>query len=277
MKKFISLVLAAAMILCLAPSAFAALRGDVNGDSKVTSSDALLVLQYAVGQTKTIDKVRADVDSSGTINSGDALIILQICVGLLPSSDAPTTAAEIVELYNKALKTTYYKSKLTVKYTDIDSGVIADLTAKKETPYNDKNSRTAECINGIDQLTKLKIDESQPGCTLDPKGVKSASVQQNSDGTRTIKIELNEEKTDIFKLPVYNKQAAMAFVYTDEVLSGTTTYTGTTLTLVVNSKNEAVSLNIKMPYICEYQKKVSGTKHSMKDTGCTEYTATYTF
>lgn len=259
------------------PSAFAALRGDVNGDSKVTSSDALLVLQYAVGQTNKIDKSKADVDSNGLINSGDALIILQICVGLLPSSDIPTTAAEIVELYNKALKTTYYKSKLTVKYTDIDSGVIADLTAKKETPFNDKNSRTAECINGINQFTKLKIDESHPGCTLDYRGAKSVSVQQNTNGTRTVKIVLTEEKTDIFKFPVYNKQAAMAFVYTDEVLSGTTTYTGTTLTLVINSKNEAVSLNVKMPYVCEYQKKVSGAVHSMKDTGCTEYSATYTF
>lgn len=275
MKKIISAIIALSMLVCLMPAAFAAQKGDVNNDGNVTSGDALLVLQYAVGQVKTIDKTRADVNGDGAINSADALIILQICVGLLSSEDI--SVKDTVALYNKALKTTYYKKALTLKYTSTDTGTISDLTAKKNTPFNDKTSKTLEYQDGINKITKDKVEETNPGFSLDSNGVKSVSVQKNSNGTRTVKIVLKEEKTDIFKLPVYNKQAAMPFVYTDEAISGTTVYTGTTLTLVINSKDEAVSLDIKMPYVCDYTQKVSGSIHSMRDTGTAGYTAEYSF
>ncbi len=81
MKKFISAVLAAALICSLALPAQARLLGDVNNDGQTNSSDALAVLSYSVGIAKTIDEVRADVNADSKINSSDALIILQISVG----------------------------------------------------------------------------------------------------------------------------------------------------------------------------------------------------
>lgn len=85
MKRILSLILAAALALSFCTISFAAPRGDINADGKVNSSDALLVLQYAVGKIKNIDS-SADVNGDGKINSTDALIILQISVGIV--SDA---------------------------------------------------------------------------------------------------------------------------------------------------------------------------------------------
>lgn len=57
---------------------------DVNGDGKVNSSDALIVLQYAVDMDNSIktedQKLCADTNGDGKINSYDALIILKIAV-----------------------------------------------------------------------------------------------------------------------------------------------------------------------------------------------------
>lgn len=81
-KRILSVLLAIAMLISCAPFAFALPRGDVDGDGNVNSSDALLVLQYSVGQLSEIDAERADVNYDKSINSSDALIILQISVGM---------------------------------------------------------------------------------------------------------------------------------------------------------------------------------------------------
>ena len=61
--------------------------GDVNKDGSINSTDALMVLQHAVGQkTLTGDaKTAADVNKDGNINSSDALRILQYSVGNIKS------------------------------------------------------------------------------------------------------------------------------------------------------------------------------------------------
>lgn len=57
--------------------------GDVDGDCTVTSTDARLVLQYAVGKVteEDLNVALADVDSDGEITSTDARLILQKAVG----------------------------------------------------------------------------------------------------------------------------------------------------------------------------------------------------
>ena len=58
--------------------------GDVNGDGKVLSNDALAALQMSVdvGTWTDIQKLAADVDKNGKVLSNDALFILQKSVGL---------------------------------------------------------------------------------------------------------------------------------------------------------------------------------------------------
>ena len=89
--RIFSFLLAAAVCLSLwaVPSAaymeyepvYAA--GDVNNDSQVTATDALIALQTAVGKTTLgYDETdAADVDGNWTVNATDALITLQHSVG----------------------------------------------------------------------------------------------------------------------------------------------------------------------------------------------------
>lgn len=57
--------------------------GDVNGDGKVNSSDALVVVQYTVGSKKlSAAQIKvADLDKDGLVTSADALIVLNISAG----------------------------------------------------------------------------------------------------------------------------------------------------------------------------------------------------
>ena len=58
-------------------------RGDTDMNGKVNSSDALVVLQYAVG-TRDLGparKLSGDMNGDEKINSSDALEILQFAVG----------------------------------------------------------------------------------------------------------------------------------------------------------------------------------------------------
>lgn len=61
------------------PKAAAIKYGDVDGNGKVTSNDAVLVLRAAAKfQTLTADqKTAADVDGTGKVNSNDAVLILR--------------------------------------------------------------------------------------------------------------------------------------------------------------------------------------------------------
>ncbi len=72
-------------VFAVLPSFAANYRGDINGDEKVDSSDALIVLQSSVGLIKlTNAEIKiADVDKNGVVNSSDALTILQISVGII--------------------------------------------------------------------------------------------------------------------------------------------------------------------------------------------------
>lgn len=89
MKKLISILMAVMFIMTSGVTAFAAeQKGDVNKDGKITSADALAILQYTVGAKSTIDKTIADINADGKVNSADALKVLQIVVGL---DKAPTT------------------------------------------------------------------------------------------------------------------------------------------------------------------------------------------
>lgn len=60
---------------------------DVNGDGNVNSADALIVLQYAVGESDMIKTekqfMNADTNGDNAVNSFDALTILQIAVGMI--------------------------------------------------------------------------------------------------------------------------------------------------------------------------------------------------
>lgn len=93
MKKVISLVLVAVMVLSLSVVAFAAKLGDVNGDNTVSAADALYVLQAAAG-TRTLtaaQKKKADYNKDGNVSAIDARKILQVVAGLIPEEELTTS------------------------------------------------------------------------------------------------------------------------------------------------------------------------------------------
>lgn len=63
--------------------------GDVNSDGRITSVDALTVLQASAGLVSLNEdiKEKADVNRDGKINAADALSILQISSGLIKIND----------------------------------------------------------------------------------------------------------------------------------------------------------------------------------------------
>jgi len=62
------------------------LLGDVDGNGKADSTDARLVLQYAVGKVKTLPNMdAANVNGDGKVDSTDARLILQYAVGKIKS------------------------------------------------------------------------------------------------------------------------------------------------------------------------------------------------
>ena len=55
------------------------IKGDLNGDRKVTTADALITLRMAVGAVPVIDE--ADMNGDDKVTSLDALVILQVAAG----------------------------------------------------------------------------------------------------------------------------------------------------------------------------------------------------
>lgn len=68
-----------------AKTSVAKLTADANGDGKVNSADAIVILKYSTGNTSAIsgekNRLNADANGDGKINSMDALVILNIATG----------------------------------------------------------------------------------------------------------------------------------------------------------------------------------------------------
>ncbi len=94
MKKFVSTITALLIAAGFCINTFAAFNyGDVNGDKKINSSDALMVLMHSTEKSllKGDYKKAADVSGDGKINSSDALLILNYSVGyikIFPAEDS---------------------------------------------------------------------------------------------------------------------------------------------------------------------------------------------
>ncbi len=96
LKSAVSVLMSVIMALCpLVMQSSAASAGDINADGKITSVDALMVLQYT---TKSISlsaavKKLADVNGDGTVNSSDALEILCVATKLKSGFSSSSKAA----------------------------------------------------------------------------------------------------------------------------------------------------------------------------------------
>lgn len=93
-KSPVSVILAVLILISTLLTGFSASAismGDIDSNGKVTSTDAMLALQYSVGQ-KTLTTQQftaADINGDKKVNSTDALLILRIATGLDPQPNPP--------------------------------------------------------------------------------------------------------------------------------------------------------------------------------------------
>lgn len=273
-NKILSFALAGTLVLGCAPTAFAAdsLIGDANGDAKVTSADALLILQYSVGQkVEGLIKENADLNADGNINSADALAVLKICVGMTETDPQNYTKDQLVKYYNDALLKTE-KGNVNVKNHYVISGTMSDPNdSSSVTPYNDEYKYEADFVDGYTQTEKEEDSESIfqyiPYAGLESAGVASMSIVKNGDGY-TITIKLVSEKATLEEPPHYNGECAFYYNYysekteTSEVTAADITYSGTTIIVDIDAQGRIYQFNMTIPY---------GGIVSVKDTEYGEY------
>lgn len=94
LTRLLSLVLSAVLVLMAGFSSAVASEedsaytlGDIDSDTKIIASDALMALQYSVNKIQLSDSqmLAADVDADASINATDALYILQYAVEKIES------------------------------------------------------------------------------------------------------------------------------------------------------------------------------------------------
>lgn len=81
MKKTISLLLAAIMLMSLMSLTVSAAFGDANEDNATNAKDLALLQQYVAGWDVTLDPVTADITGDGDVNAQDVAILQQYLAG----------------------------------------------------------------------------------------------------------------------------------------------------------------------------------------------------
>lgn len=153
-KAFLSMILVIifAVCPCLVVGSSAAVTGDVDLDGKITSADALTVLQHATGITTLTSEQKkiADVNKDGRINSTDALEILHY---ITTGSSSYITTTKKTTTTTTTTKTTTTTTKPFVSYKGtvtadpglrLRSGAGTSYTTLATIPYGTVITITAE-------------------------------------------------------------------------------------------------------------------------------------
>lgn len=297
MNRFIKagISVAAAAAIAASASAFslaAEYYGDVNDDGAVNSSDALLLLNYTVGnEVKEINLDKADVNGDGSINSADALQILRISVGLIdpteikPEEKTPVDydKEETIKYYNDALKKAYASENVTInKKTDVK------VKIDKLTAFRDLANTLVEKYAVPTEATETfksepaKAEKFLVPTALEADGAKDAKVEATENGYK-VTITLVSETVDYKTAPKYNTQASLPLTGIAEIAaqnnvtvkSSSFNYVGTVLTAEIDKDGNILSLNHTMPL--QLAAKVKYGIVNVEGSGSGKYTLDATF
>lgn len=297
MNRFIKagISVAAAAAIAASASAFslaAEYYGDVNDDGAVNSSDALLLLNYTVGnEVKKINLDKADVNGDGSINSADALQILRISVGLIdpteikPEEKTPVDydKEETIKYYNDALKKAYASENVTInKKTDVK------VKIDKLTAFRDLANTLVEKYAVPTEATETfksepaKAEKFLVPTALEADGAKDAKVEATENGYK-VTITLVSETVDYKTAPKYNTQASLPLTGIAEIAaqnnvtvkSSSFNYAGTVLTAEIDKDGNILSLNHTMPL--QLAAKVKYGIVNVEGSGSGKYTLDATF
>lgn len=252
MKKFIAVLSALSLAAALTVGASATSPGDVNGDGKINSSDALGVLQYSVGMSvKKFDKSAADVNCDGKINSLDALKILRHAVGIeFIDRFVPSSQAEILDFYNTSL-TKSYKQTVRIK-TVTDDVCKYSVGGKQGEIKSNPVTDTTDFKDGKDKYGHL-AELYGPAAKLSTDMLQSTSFIREENNWE-ITLTLKSEKVSVKNAPVYNRAGAFTIDFSADGSalrdydSGTVTYSGTVITAIIDNSGRVTNLKITEPY-----------------------------
>ena len=89
-NRFLKIIIAVALCFMMSVTAFAAMAGDVDGNGKITASDARRVLRHSASiELLSEDGAKAaDVDGNGKITASDARKIMRESAGLTKNYQA---------------------------------------------------------------------------------------------------------------------------------------------------------------------------------------------
>ncbi len=246
MKKKFAEILCIVVTLCIVfvatfPTASSFLKGDMNGDGKVNSSDALIILQIAVG---LIDQPTEDETTDNTMVQGDI---------------ENYSKAEVVNYYNKCLKESYAK-KLKAKKTEtitivLDSSsagsIVTNFINNTIIPkYAGTKEYEREFMNGVSD--ECKLTEFALPYSLTADGAKAAKITKNGSNY-VITINVVAETSTLSNPPKYNTMCAHPLdLATVDISPATVTkvdfsYPGTTLTATVDANGKVLSTAIEQP------------------------------
>lgn len=155
-NRFYSAAAAAVFALSLPGQAFAAVKGDVNGDGSLSIADAVSMVRFLTAETTEIDRDGADLSGDGRINAVDLALLKRLLL-----AGGGTDGPEPAEGY--VTQITYAENSVTLR--DADGNVIAPdkadnvtvengtvVTVTKPTDSGDINA-DGECSQG-----QLRID-----------------------------------------------------------------------------------------------------------------------
>ena len=99
---------------------FAPLKGDINGDGRVSSADYLLVRYYVLGTRDLSEeqKLRGDISGDGTLNDVDRRILQGVVLGYISLDEAPRIIFGDVDNDGKVALGDYARIKKFIDKTD---------------------------------------------------------------------------------------------------------------------------------------------------------------
>lgn len=280
LKKWASAVLAVTIALSLITCSFAAYKGDLNSDGNVNSTDALIVLRYAVELDNEIDVKVADLNSDDIVNATDALAILRIAVGLdqkveIPEENpgenenpggneqpaVPSSKEEIVEFYNNAVNTVVnekagYKKQRTTTVLEMNGGALMSMAEGVVKEFLGEGTKDYDNKKG-------KSDFFATAC-LSSADVQSATATVSDAGFVTVTLTLNNgESVATSKQKTDNSAIAKSGLVTGSVadpdydyLSSGSIYASVTAEKVKVDSIKAKNTNVKIVAVVDSEGKL---------------------
>ena len=237
---FLTFIMIISSVMFMIPVS-ADVRGDVNGNGSVNSSDYLLAKRYVLGkQTLTqIQKNAADVDGNGYVDRVDYAIIKRIALGMLVSNLDNTEEVSIS--YKKSYTTNVSANEA---YPDngkkLTDGYVASTASYSDTSFCGYTSDVEVHINlgssGKDissfEISYLNTNDAgiySPASVFVYGGNSSSScntflgsktiVHDNSGSSiKAIKIELGDTVDYSYIRFVIKKHPSYSWVFIDEVI-----------------------------------------------------------